>query len=130
MVTPIQYVLCFYWLILYCVAIVLIFVLKERKNHILSSWLLLLFFVAGQVVLYSHHHGAESSVIKVQHQISVKTFSEKCGLCDTMRFNSMEINKTVTSSHLLGIDYIYLDYTTDFVSIAHICSAGRSPPLS
>ena len=105
-------------------------VLKERKNHIICSWLLLLIFMAGQVVLYSHHHGAESLVVKVQHQVSCKTASEKCGLCDAMRFNSMEINQTVSSNYLLAFDFFFIVNTTDFVSILLISSAGRSPPLS
>jgi len=104
--------------------------LKERKNHIIFSWLLLLFFVAGQVVLYSHHHGAEPTVVKVNHQISGKSVSEKCGLCDAMRFNSMEINQAVSSNHLLAIDFFFIVNPTDFVSFSLISSAGRSPPVS
>jgi hypothetical protein len=105
-------------------------VLKESKNHIICSWLLLLFFVAGQVVLYSHHHEAESTVAKVHNQISGKTVSEKCGLCDAMRFNSMEINQSVSFNHVLAFNYFFLVKTNDFLSISIISSAGRSPPLS
>jgi len=108
----------------------LFFDLKERKNHIICSWVLLLFFVAGQVILYSHHHGPESVIVKAEHQISGKTISEKCGLCDAMRFNSMEINQDVASNHLLAIDFFFIVKTTDFVSLSLISTAGRSPPLS
>jgi len=104
--------------------------LKERKNHIIWSWLLLLFFVAGQVVLYSHHHGVESAGVKLEHQISGRSLSEKCGLCDAMRFNSMEINQSVFFDHVLTFDYFLLIRPADFVSVSLISSAGRSPPLS
>ena len=108
----------------------LFFDLKERKNHIICSWVLLLFFVAGQVVLYSHHHGEGSGVVKVEHQISGKSASEKCGLCDAMRFNSMEINQPVFFSHVLAFDFFFVNQPSNFVSASLISTAGRSPPLS
>jgi len=108
----------------------LFFDLKERKNHIIYSWVLLLFFVAGQVILYSHHHGAETAVFKTEHQFSGKSVSEKCGLCDAMRFNSMEINQPVFFDHVLTFNFYFINHTVNFGSVSLISSAGRSPPLS
>jgi len=104
--------------------------LKQRKSHIICSWLLLGFFVAGQFVLYAHWHKVNTQPVKERLQTSQQKVSEKCRLCDVMHFNAMAINAhhSVIPVAITHHDYIAITYS--FLSISPVLSSGRAPPAS
>jgi len=58
------------------------------------------------------------------------TLSEKCQLCDAMHHNAMALTDHQYFIPNISSDHVYKQGKYDFVSIALILSAGRSPPVS
>ena len=107
--------------------------LKVNKYHIIRSWILLICFITGQYMVYAHQHkliqGAEQTH-SVKQQQPKQTLTEKCQLCDAMHHNSMVNHSVSYFTPVVITDHFYKKGQYNFVSIALILSAGRSPPLS
>jgi hypothetical protein len=93
------------------------------------SRLLLIIFIAGQIILYGHQHNSNGSHIKV-HSSSQQTITEKCQLCDAMHFNHSVIHQQVDVAPALTATPVYIHFAYNFISVALVRSAGRSPPIS
>jgi hypothetical protein len=112
----------------YCINIA---ILKKSKFHIIYAWIVLICFIAGQLIVYTHQHNTRLAISNT-HKTSQnqQTVTEKCQLCDAMHHNNM-----VSVSHqyfipTVSADHFYKQGQYNFVSVALILSAGRSPPLS
>ncbi len=93
------------------------------------SRLLLIIFIAGQIVLYGHQHSSSGSHINA-HSSSKQTITERCQLCDAMHFNHAVIHQQVHVVPALKVTPVYIHVAYDFISLALVRSAGRSPPVS
>ena len=93
------------------------------------SRLLLIIFIAGQIVLYGHHHSSNGSRINA-HSSSGQTITEKCQLCDAMHFNHAVIHQQVPVAPAQTAAPVYVHIAYNFISVALVLSAGRSPPVS
>jgi hypothetical protein len=110
------------------VDVLIVTILKRAKYHIIYSLIVLLSFTAGQVMVFAHQH-----LIKYHtHQTSQdqQTVTEKCQLCDAMHHNSMTFTEYQYFTPVVSSVHFYTPGQYDFISIALILSAGRSPPLS
>jgi len=108
--------------------------LKKNIYHIICAWALLLFFAAGQYMVYAHTHAPGIGSIKSAWQNSnnqpKQTVTENCRLCDAMRHNTMAVNTPVFFAPVVTESYFYKAVNHDFISVALILSAGRSPPMA
>lgn len=105
--------------------------LKNAKHHIIYTWIVLICFAVGQVMVFAHQHTAFASKYRTHATSQDKTtVTEKCQLCDAMHHNSMVVTHHQYLSPLLSTDQVYKQGKYDFISIALILSAGRSPPIS
>ena len=106
-------------------------ILETSKHHIIYTWIVLICFVAGQTMVYAHQHLSRSFAYQTQKTPqNQQTVTEKCQLCDAMHHNSMTVADLQYISPVVTTDHFYTPDKYDFVSIALILSAGRSPPLS
>ncbi|MEO6849011.1 MAG: hypothetical protein ABI203_09280 [Mucilaginibacter sp.] len=105
--------------------------MKKNTRHIIYAWIVLFCFVAGQTMVYAHQHLNSSGSFSV-HKASQThpVVSEKCQLCDAMHHNSMLINDHQHFSPIVAHHHFYTPGQYNFVSVALILSAGRSPPIS
>lgn len=108
--------------------------LKKNKYHIICTWALLLFFAAGQYMVYTHTHntgiGSIKSACKSPSNQPKQTVTETCRLCDAMHHNTMAVNAPVIFAPEVTTSYFYKAVNHDFISVALILSAGRSPPMA
>jgi hypothetical protein len=105
--------------------------LKKQKLHIRFAWVLLLCFIAGQTMVYSHQHHARvglSTGHVTKSPQAGQTLSEKCNLCDMMHHTHMAIFNDTPISPVVTVLYKHYNRQHDYVGIALILSAGRSPP--
>ena len=111
-----------------------ILTLKKNNRHIICAWVLLLLFAAGQYIVYAHTHsvgiGATKSAYQNLNHQPQQTVTETCRLCDAMHHNTMAINTPVFFAPVVTSNYFYKAIDHDFISIALILSAGRSPPMA
>lgn len=105
-----------------------ILLMKKGKRHIFYAFTLLICFAAGQWAIYGHQHKTFPGLTKAPAHGQVLT--EKCQLCDAMHHNSMVQHTTAVFTPVVVTTHFYKQGDYDFVSIALILSAGRSPPLS
>lgn len=116
---------------LYLVNAFKIEILKRSKRHIIYSWIVLICFVAGQTMVFAHTHLVISSTYNTHKTAqNQQTITEKCQLCDAMHHNSMLTSELHYFSPVVVTDHFYKQGKYDFIGIALILSAGRSPPLS
>jgi hypothetical protein len=102
--------------------------MNKGKRHICYALTLLLCFAAGQWSIYGHQHKTFAGFVKTGGHGQVLT--EKCQLCDAMHHNSMIKHTDSFFSPVWITSHYYKQGNYDFVSIALILSAGRSPPVS
>jgi hypothetical protein len=106
--------------------------LKKNKYHIIHTWMLLLCFIAGQYMVYAHRHDVVSTSNKAAYHSPdtqpKQTISEYCQLCDAMHHNTMTVNTQAYFAPVTVTGYFYKAVKHNFISIALIHSAGRSPP--
>ncbi|OCX50278.1 hypothetical protein BEL04_23505 [Mucilaginibacter sp. PPCGB 2223] len=106
--------------------------MKSYKRHITFAWIVLICFVTGQITAIVHQHvpGYTQRVYHVAKQFPQQTVAEKCYVCDMMHHTPMAL---FTDLPLIP-DYTVSDTQYkcehDYIGIALILSAGRSPPLA
>jgi len=59
-----------------------------------------------------------------------QTVTENCRLCDAMHHNTMAVSTPVFFAPVVTASYFYKAVNHDFISVALILSAGRSPPMA
>jgi len=94
--------------------------------------MLLLFFAAGQYMVYAHTHnvGTTRSAYQNPNNQPKQTVTENCRLCDAMHHNTMAVDHGVFFAPVITASYFYKAVDHDFISVALILSAGRSPPMA
>jgi len=96
--------------------------------------MLMLCFVAGQYMVYAHNHAQKITNNKAAYHSPEtqpkQTITENCQLCDAMHHNSMEVFSSVYFAPFTVSAYYYKVVQHNFISIALILSAGRSPPIA
>lgn len=94
----------------------------------------MLLFAAGQFMVYAHTHtpgiGSIKSAYQNPNNQPKQTVTETCRLCDAMHHNTMAVEHSVFFAPLVAASYFYKAVNHDFISIALILSAGRSPPMA
>ena len=82
-------------------------------------------------MVYTHQHHASLATYNT-HKTSQnqQTLTEKCQLCDAMHHNNMVVVSHQYFIPAVSADHFYKQGQYNFVSVALILSAGRSPPLS
>ncbi|HVV56270.1 MAG TPA: hypothetical protein VHC47_13135 [Mucilaginibacter sp.] len=103
--------------------------MKKGKRHIIFAWIVITSFAAGQWAVYAHQHKT-LSVKSWSSTTNHTKSSEKCQLCDAMHHNSMVKASEAHFAPILITSHVYPQEKYDFVSIALILSAGRSPPFA
>ncbi len=106
--------------------------MKNRKYHILFSWILLICFIAGQGMVYAHQHSNIAGTDKVPgvaKQQAAQSFKEKCAFCDVMNHNTMLTAHQVYFNPLEAGAHVYKSFRYNFTSIGLILSGGRAPPV-
>jgi hypothetical protein len=93
------------------------------------SRLLLIIFIAGQMILYGHQHSSNGSRVNA-HSSSKQTVTERCEICAAMHLNHSVIDHQVHVAPALTGTPVYIHFAYDFISVALVRSAGRSPPVS
>jgi hypothetical protein len=96
--------------------------------------MLMLCFVAGQYMVYAHTHAQKTTNNKASYHSPdtqpKQTVTENCQLCDAMHHNSMAVFSAVYFAPFIVSTYYYKAVKLNFISIALIQSAGRSPPTA
>jgi hypothetical protein len=106
-------------------------ILKSNRKHIIYTWIVMICFIAGQLMVYTHQHiihSADHGTHKAAQD--QQTVTEKCQLCDAMHHTSMTVENHQYFIPAIATDHFYKQGKYNFISIALILSAGRSPPLS
>jgi hypothetical protein len=85
-------------------------------------------------VVYAHQHTTQAGThISAQHNPNTQpkqTLTENCQLCGAMIHNTMVVNSTVYFAPVTVTGFTYKTFQYNFISIALILSAGRSPPVA
>jgi hypothetical protein len=85
-------------------------------------------------MVYAHTHNTGTVSIKSACQSPnnqpKQTVTENCRLCDAMHHNTMAVNTPVFFAPVVTASYFYKVVDHDFISVALILSAGRSPPMA
>jgi len=109
----------------------IIYQLERSKLHIVYTWLVLICFIAGQLMVFAHQHrtnGVVNNLIKTTQNPDQKIITEKCQLCDAMHHNEMVLTHHSYFTPAVAVKHVYIHGDYNFISIALILSAGRSPP--
>ncbi|MFI5159350.1 MAG: hypothetical protein ACHQF4_10825 [Sphingobacteriales bacterium] len=108
--------------------------MKKNKSHIFLTWMLMFCFAAGQYMVYSHTHKVNITSNKAAyhspHTQPKQTVTENCQLCDAMHHNAMEVFSSAYFAPFTISGYYYKAVKHNFISVALILSAGRSPPIA
>lgn len=96
--------------------------------------MLLLCFAAGQYMVYAHQHlvgrGSNKLAYHTRDTQPKQTVTENCQLCDAMHHNFAAVNGLTFFTQVVVNDYFYKVVNHNFISVALILSAGRSPPMA
>jgi hypothetical protein len=101
--------------------------MNNRLRHIAYAWIVLICFAVGQIAAFTHQH----PVVKIslsKNTSSGQTLKEKCYVCDAMHHTYMAVFAQATPSVFSTVIHTPYDRQHDYVGIALILSAGRSPP--
>jgi hypothetical protein len=100
--------------------------MKKGTRHIIYTWMMLICFAAGQWAIYAHQHAKVP--VSSSRNLNRTTVTDKCQMCDAMHHNSMLQTSQAYFAPVVVTDHFFKPCHYDFVSIALILSAGRSPP--
>jgi hypothetical protein len=81
-------------------------------------------------MVFAHTHLVKTAYSTSKTSPTQQTITEKCQLCDAMHHNTMVITHHHYFTPAIAADHFYKQGQYNFISIALILSAGRSPPLS
>lgn len=107
--------------------------MSKRKNLIRFAWIILICFIAGQTMVYSHQHYTHAGKISastLKTPKPVQTVSESCNICDMMHHTHMAIFSSDSINPPVTLCETIYNNQHDYVGIALILSAGRSPPMA
>lgn len=104
--------------------------MKNYTRHITFAWIVLICFVTGQLMAVVHQHVPRYTqrIYQISKQYPQQTVAEKCYVCDMMHQTHMALFSDVpVVPHYIVSDTQY-KCQHDYIGIALILSAGRSPP--
>ena len=104
--------------------------MKNYTRHITFAWIVLICFVTGQLMAVVHQHvpGYTQRVYQTSKQYPQQTVAEKCYVCDMMHHTQMALFSDVPAIPHYTISDTQYKCQHDYIGIALILSAGRSPP--